>query len=283
MAISVHTNKSAMVALQNLNRTSDSLDGVQSRISTGLKVQNAKDNASVWSIAQGQRADIGALGAVRMWLERAQAIAEVTMAAGESVSDLLVQLKEKVVGAMDPSLDAASRTALNSDFQALLRQITQIVANAEFDGANLLNGTLSTTQGVRFLANADATSNITLTPRNMSMNAGGTGPIITFSLGGNISTVTAATANLARVNASLTNVNQALGNLGAQAKQVENHNKFVGKLSDVLTSGVGNLVDADLAKESARLQALQVQQQLGAQALSIANQAPQVILSLFRS
>ena len=97
MAISVHTNKSALVALQNLNKTNDELAGVQNRINTGLKIGNAKDNASVWSIAQGQRADIGALGAVKMSLNRAQSISEVSMAAGESVSDLLVQLKEKVV------------------------------------------------------------------------------------------------------------------------------------------------------------------------------------------
>jgi flagellin len=281
MAISVHTNQSAMVALQNLNKTGNALADVQSRINTGLKVQNAKDNASVWAIAQGQRADIGALSAVKMSLDRAQSVAEVTLAAGESVSDLLVQLKEKIVGALDPSLDTASRTALNSDFQALLRQITQVVENAEFDGANLLRGTI--TGSVKFLANADATSTITLSAKTFAMVAAGGGPYVTFSLAANISTKTQASLNLARVNASLANVNQALGNLGAQAKQVEAHNIFVSKLTDVLTVGVGNLVDADLAKESARLQALQVQQQLGAQALSIANQAPQVILSLFRS
>lgn len=281
MAISVHTNNSAMIALQNLNKTSSALADVQGHISTGLRIQNAKDNASVWAIAQGQRADIGALASVRMSLERAQSISEVTLSAGESVSDLLVQLKEKVVAAMDPSLDAQARTALNSDFQALLRQIKQVVDNAEFDGANMLKGTITTS--IKFLANAEATSSVTLSAKTFSMVASGGGAYVTFSYPtANISTKTQASLNLARVNASLANVNQALGDLGAQAKQIENHTIFVNKLSDVLTAGVGNLVDADLAKESARLQALQVQQQLGAQALSIANQAPQVILSLFR-
>ena len=281
MAISVHTNNSAMIALQNLNKTSNSLNSVQSHISTGLRIQNAKDNASVWAIAQGQRADIGALGSVRMSLERAQSIAEVTLSAGESVSDILVQLKEKTVAAMDPSLDTQARTALNSDFQSLLRQIKQVVDNAEFDGANLLKGAI--TASIKFLANAEATSSVTLAAKTFSMSAAGGGPYVTFSYpSANISTKTQASLNLARVNASLASVNQALGDLGAQAKQIENHTLFVTKLTDVLTSGVGNLVDADLAKESARLQALQVQQQLGAQALSIANQAPQVILSLFR-
>jgi flagellin len=281
MAISVHTNNSAMIALQNLNKTSSALNSVQTHISTGLKIQNAKDNASVWAIAQGQRADIGALGSVRMSLERAQSISEVTLSAGESVSDILVQLKERVVAAMDPSLDTQARTALNSDFQSLLRQIKQVVDNAEFDGANLLKGAV--TASIKFLANAEATSAVTLSAKTFSMNAAGGGPFVTFSYpSANITTKAAASLNLARVNASLANVNQALGDLGAQAKQIENHTLFVTKLTDVLTSGVGNLVDADLAKESARLQALQVQQQLGAQALSIANQAPQVILSLFR-
>lgn len=281
MAISVHTNNAAMIALQNLNKTSSALNGVQSHISTGLKIQNAKDNASVWAIAQSQRADIGALGSVRMSLERAQSIAEVTLSAGESVSDLLVQLKEKVVAAMDPSLDSQARTALNSDFQSLLRQIKQVVDNAEFDGANMLKGTI--TASIKFLANAEATATVTLSAKTFSMAAVGGGAFVTFSFpSASISTKSQASLNLARVNASLANVNQALGDLGAQAKQIENHTLFVSKLTDVLTAGVGNLVDADLAKESARLQALQVQQQLGAQALSIANQAPQVILSLFR-
>ena len=273
MAISVHTNKSALVALQNLNRTNDELSGVQNRISTGLKIGNAKDNASVWSIAQGQRADIGA---VKMSLNRAQSISEVSMAAGESVSDLLVQLKEKVVAAMDTSLDASSRTALDSDFKSILRQITQVVENSEFDGANILDGSVA--GSIRFLANADANAYITLSTQNMSLG----GAIITMASTSSITTATLATGILTQLDASIANVNQSLGSLGAQAKQIEAHNKFVSKLTDVLTSGVGNLVDADLAKESARLQALQVQQQLGAQALSIANEAPQVILSLFR-
>ncbi|WP_309092910.1 flagellin [Phenylobacterium sp.] len=277
MSISVHTNKSALIALQNLNKTNDELSSVQNRVNTGLKISNAKDNAAIWAIAQGQRADIGALGAVRMSLERAHSIAEVSMTAGESVSDLLVELKEKVVAAMDTSLDSASRTALNSDFRSILRQITQVVQNAEFDGANLLDGSLGAS--IQFLANADANSQITLSSQNLSL---GTGGIITITANAAILTVTTASAALTRLETSISAVNQALGSLGSQAKQIDAHLDFVSKLTDVLETGVGNLVDADLAKESARLQALQVQQQLGAQALSIANSAPQIILSLFR-
>jgi flagellin len=276
MSISVHTNKSALVALQNLNRTNDELGDVQNRVNTGLKIGNAKDNAAIWSIAQNQRADIGALAAVKMSLDRANSIAEVSMTAGESVSDLLVQLKEKVVAAMDTSLDGSARTALDSDFKSILRQIAQVTQNASFDGANMLDGTIPS--NIQFLANAEANSYITLAAQNMSLG----GLIVTIPDTASLATVTLAADVLSQLNDSIINVNQALGNMGSQAKQISAHSRFVSQLTDVLETGVGNLVDADLAKESARLQALQVQQQLGAQALSIANQAPQIILSLFR-
>ena len=275
MTLSVHTNKSALTALQNLNKTNDDLSDVQNRVNTGLAIGSAKDNAAVWAIAQGQRADIGALDAVRMSMQRASSIAQVSQTAGESVSDLLVQLKEKVVAAMDTSLDTSSRGALDSDFKSILRQISQVVNNAQFDGANLLSGSLG---NIQFLADADATQKLTLSTRTLALG----GSNITIPATASITSVTIATTVLARVNTSIANVNQALGNLGSQAKQIDGHLNFISKLTDVLEAGVGNLVDADLAKESAKLQALQVQQQLGAQALSIANSAPQIILQLFR-
>ena len=273
---SVHTNVSALTALQNLNKTNERLADVQSRVNTGLKVQGAKDNASIWAIAQGQRADLGALNSVKMSLDRATSITDVSLAAGESISDLLIQLKEKVVAARDESLSSQSRELLNADFQALLRSISSAIENAEFDGANILNGSLS--NGIQFLANAEADSFITLTGADLSLGQS----IITIAATASIDTLTAAEAVLSDLNASIDQVNAALGEVGSQAKQIEAHNGFVSKLMDALEAGVGNLVDADLAKESARLTALQVQQQLGAQALSIANQAPQIILSLFR-
>jgi flagellin len=276
MALSVHTNAAALTALQNLNKTNDQLSMVQSRINTGLAINNAKDNAAVWSIAQGQRADIGALSAVKMSLDRAKSIADVAMSAGESVSDLLVQLKEKVLTAMDPSLSTQSRNSVNSDYKAILRQISQVIENSTFDGANILDSSIA--GGIRFLANAEANSYITLTSQNMMLGSG----IITLTAASSIGTVALANAAMTALTDSISNVNQSLGDMGSQAKQIENHNKFVQKLRDMLEAGVGNLVDADLAKDSARLQALQVQQQLGTQALSIANQSPQILLSLFK-
>jgi len=276
MTNSVHTNASAAIALQNLNTTNDRLAQTSGRISTGLKVQGAKDNAAVWAIAQGQRADVGALGAVKSSLDRATSISDVALAAGETVSDLLNQLKEKVVAAKDTSLKTQSRELLDSDFKALLRAISSAVQNAEFDGGNLLNGSL--TNGLKFLANADASSFITLSSKNLSLS----GSIISLGNADSLLTLSGATAALTKLDSSITKLNASLGEIGAQAKQVAAHNTFVTKLIDTLESGIGNLVDADLAKESARLQALQVQQQLGAQSLSIANQSPQIILSLFQ-
>ncbi|SRR5690606_17783874 len=276
MTNSVHTNTSALLALQSLNKTNERLTDVQSRVNTGLKVQGAKDNASVWAIAQGQRADVGALAAVQMSLDRATSIADVALAAGETISDMLNQLMEKVVAANDESLDTQARAALNSDYQAILRSIEQAVDNAEFDGANILNGSLSS--GIRFLANADADAFVTLTAKDLTLG----GDILEMPATSSLDTLTAAAQALDDLKLSIGQLNAALGELGSQAKQIESHNGFVAKLMDTLESGIGNLVDADLAKESARLTALQVQQQLGAQALSIANQAPQIILSLFR-
>jgi flagellin len=276
MTVSVKTNAPALIALQNLNKTNDQLGDTQNRINTGLKVASARDNASIYAIAQKQRASISALSAVTDSLNRATSISDVASAAGQSVSDILNQMKQKVVAAMDPSLDTVSRGALNSDYRSLLRQIQQVIQNAAFDGANILDGSLTT--GLRFIANAEASSYVTLSVQNMSLG----GAIVTMTAASSISTVTTATPILAQLNSSIINVNTALANIGAQANQISSHNKFVGKLTDALTVGIGNLVDADMAAESARLQALQVQQQLGAQALSIANQAPQVILSLFK-
>ena len=276
MTLSVNSNNAALVALENLNATQGQLATTQDQISTGLKVGSAQDNASVWAIAQGQRADISALDSVQMSLNRATSIADVASTAGESVSDLLTQLKAKVVAAMDPSNNTSSRELLNNDYQSILSQINNVVTNASFDGANILNGSLGSS--INFLANSDGSSVITLSTQNLSLG----GTIITLGATSSIGSVASATALLTLVNASLTNVDSALGQLGSQSSEISAHNTFVGKLQDTLTTGVGNLVDANMASESAKLQALQVQQQLGAQALSIANQAPQVILSLFK-
>jgi flagellin len=276
MSVSVKTNQPALIALQNLNKTNDALNDTQNRINTGLKISQAKDNASIYAIAQKQRASISSLSAVTDSLNRATSIADVARAAGQSISDILNTMRQKVVAAMDPSIDTVSRGLLDVDYKALLKQITQVIQNAAFDGANILNGSLA--PGIRFIADANATAFVTLSAQDMSLG----GAIISMPATASITSVPLATSILARLDASIIQTNSALAKIGAQSNQISSHNKFVGKLSDALSVGVGNLVDADMAAESARLQALQVQQQLGAQALSIANQAPQVILQLFK-
>ncbi|MBO9501800.1 flagellin [Brevundimonas sp. A19_0] len=275
MSNSVNTNVGAMIALQNLNATNTELATTQSRINTGKKISSVKDNGAIWAIAQGQRAEIGALGAVKQSLDRGVAAVDVALAAGETVSDLLLQLKEKALAATDASLKTAARAALNEDFKALRDQIATVTANAEFNGINLLK-----TGATGFNALANAQGNATITVGAEVMALGSTN--VTVSATQSIETLTKASASLAVVNASIDNVSGALARLGTKSKALGTHLKFVGNLSDTLESGVGNLVDADLAKESAKLQALQTKQQLGVQALSIANQTPQLVLSLFR-
>ena len=274
---SVNTNVGAMVALQNLNQTQSDLMTVQNRINTGMKVSSAKDNGAIWAIAQNQRASSNALNAVKDSLQRGQSAVDVALSAGGSVSDLLLQMKEKALAASDSTIDAATRTAYNDEFKSLRDQITKAVSNADFNGANLVKNGGTT---IMALANADGTSKITVAAQDLSL--GGSGALSTITATSDISTQTIATAMIATVTTAIGAVSTALSKLGTGSKSLGAHLNFIGKLQDSLDAGVGNLVDADLAKESASLQALQVQQQLGAQALSIANNAPQIILSLFR-
>ncbi len=274
MANSVNTNNGAFIALQNLNATNAQLATTQTRINTGFKVASAKDNGAIWAIAQGQRAEISALTAVKASLDRGTSAVDVSLAAGESVSDLLLQMKEKALAATDKSLNTASRLALNEDFKAIRDQITSVTDNATFNGVNLIK-----TGAVGFEALAN-TSGGTMTVGAEVLALGSTS--VTVATTTTIGTASMATAALSLVNASIDNVSSALARMGTKAKALETHTTFVGKLADALESGVGNLVDADLARESAKLQSLQTKQQLGVQALGIANQAPQILLSLFR-
>lgn len=274
MALSVNTNMGAMVALQNLSKTNAELQVVQGRINTGLAVAGAKDNGGLYAIAQAMRGDVASLGAVSTSLNRAKSVVDVGLSAGESISDLLVQMKEKVVAAQDASIDTTSRNALNEDFVALRKQITSIVANASFNGKNLIN----TATGFAAIASANGTSKISVNAENLSLG----GSVITIAATATISTQASASTMLTTLNTSLNNTNQSLARLGSVSKRLDSQLAFNTKVSDTLTSGIGNLVDADLSVESARLQSLQVKQQLGLQALSIANSAPQTVLSLFR-
>jgi flagellin len=275
---SVNTNASAMAALTNLASTQMDLSTTQNRINTGLKVASAKDNGAIWAIAQNQRATSGSLDAVKDSLQRASSTVDVALSAGASVSDLLLQMKQKALAASDTTLDTNSRTALNDDFKSLRDQITKAVTNADFNGANMLkNGGAQ----IQALANADGSQVISVQAQDLSLGAPG-GALANITSTSSIGTQTTAFNMIATVDSAITSVSSALSKLGTGSKALSSHLSFVGKLQDTIDAGVGNLVDADLAKESAKLQALQTKQQLGVQALSIANQSSSILLGLFR-
>jgi flagellin len=274
--ISVNTNSGAMVALQYLNKTNAQLMTTQNAINSGMKVASAKDDGATYAIAQNMRGDVAAYGAVTDSLNRGSSAVDVALSAGQSISDLLIQMKSKALAASDTSLDTASRQAMNEDFQALRDQIASVVSNADFNGFNLVDG--SQTAGITALASTDGSKKITVADENMSLS----GSIVTVGKTGSISTQTKASTMISTIETSLTNVDSALAKLSSGAAKFSIQADFVQTLSNTLTTGIGNLVDADMATESAQLTALQTKQQLGVQALSIANQAPSIVLSLFR-
>jgi flagellin len=271
---SVNTNYGASIALQNLARTNDQLEATQNRINTGLKVAGPKDNGAIFNIAQKMRSDVQSFGAVQRSLDRTISVVDTAIAAGTNVADLLREMKEKALASRDTSIDATARNAYNTEFVALRAMITTTLSNAAFDGSNLANSATN----ISALANAAGTNFLTATARNMSLG----GSIVTLAATATISTSAKASSAIATIETSINNLNLALSQLGTDSKKLGMHKSFVSKLVDELNNGIGNLVDADLAKESANLQALQTKQQLGVQALSIANQAPQMLLALFR-
>jgi len=275
---SVNTNRDSMIALQNLNLTGAELSQTQNRISTGRKVDSAKDNGSTWAIAQSMRGTSTSLNAVKDSLQRGQSTLDVALAAGSSVSDLLLQMKEKALAASDTTLDTSGRSALNEDFKALRDQLAKTVANADFNGTNMIKTGGS---NISALANAAGTSKITVLAQSLALGGANIAGITATSTIGS-TTASTAQAMISTVNTAIGKVSTALAKMGTGSKALDLHLSFTMKLQDTLDNGVGNLVDADLAKESAKLQSLQTRQQLGVQALSIANQSTSALLGLFR-
>ena len=287
MSFSVNTNVGAMTALQSLNSTNQQMSVTQSRINTGLAVASTKDDSAAYNIAQGLRGDISGLTAVTSSLNNAKSVTDVAVSGAESISDILNQMKTLAAKGDDDTLTSDQRSQYNTDFTNLRDQITTIVNSSDFNGVNLLKsggGSVSALQSLQG-GGSVAPSNgawdpSTLSVANIDLDLGGA--VITVGSGADISTQANAHAMLSTLKDSSDNLATKLSDLGSASRTIDSQLTFTSKLSDALDSGVGNLVDADLAKESANLQALQVKQQLGVQALSIANQAPQTVLSLFR-
>lgn len=290
MAFSVNTNVGASAALQSLNATSKSLAVTQSRINTGLAVGSTKDDSAAYAIAQNLRSDLGGLKAVSTSLNRAKSVTDVAVAGAEQISDILGEMKAKATQASDEGIDDASRAAINKDFTALRDQITTIVNASVFNGTNLLKtntGSDGKVTALKSLVDTDAVATTytpdVMTVANVDLDLGSaTGIFTDITATSEIDTAANAQTMVATIETAQKALNGKLSDLGAASRQIDAQSTFTSKLSDVIEGGIGNLVDADLAKESARLQALQVKQQLGVQALSIANQAPQTITSLFR-
>lgn len=297
MAFSVNTNGGAMAALQSLNATNRSMETTQSRITTGLNVASTKDDSAKYTVAQSLRGDLGKLGAVTSSLNNAKSVTDVAVAGAEQISDLINQMKSKALEASDEGLDVESRTAIAKDLVSLKKQINTVIDGSDFNGTNLLMDRAAAAGPPVVTARADKVSALqsidgdTLSVANQgfttlattAMGAAGTDTTITDLENATSATAAASAKTLAgNLDTFFDKVKAGLSQLGAGSRQIEGQLAFNSNLNDVITAGIGNLVDADLAKESASLQALQVQQQLGVQALSIANQAPQTLLSLFR-
>ena len=269
MAMSVNTNAGAMIMLQNLSKTNKGLETTQLRVTTGLKVNGPKDDAATFAIAQNMRGDIAGMQAVKSALAMGEATVNVAISAGKAVSDLLIEMKAKVVQANQAGLDTDSRDALNNEFTSLRAQLDTVVLSAEFNGKNLITSSASA------LSVLSTVEGSTISVAAQELN--------TSSIGVSTSELsTGASQALEDVDTAIVTVSNALASLGSSAKRVEIQAEFTVQLVDILKQGVGNLVDADLAEESAALQSLRIKQQLGVQALSIANAGPQSILALFR-
>lgn len=290
---SILTNNASLVALQTLRATQNSLDTTQNQISTGLKVNTAKDNASTWAVATQMRSDVSTLSQVSTNLGSADNVVSVALAGATQISTLVSQIRSKLVAESDGSQDATKTAA---DINGLVSQINQIVQASSYNGVNLLDGS---TTSMAFASSIVSGQNggtstlsfISIAPfstasgsaKNLSAtSSGGLSGLTSYTSSAGLSDTTTLTNAIHTLDSLASFVNTVAANLGSLQSNIESQKTFVSNLADTLTSGVGNLVDADMTAESARLSALQTQQSLGTQALSIANSAPQSILRLFQ-
>ncbi|WP_420566484.1 flagellin [Thalassobaculum sp.] len=271
---SINTNPSIFAALRTLNSVNRSLDTTQNRVSTGLKVAGALDDASNFSIAQGIRGELKGLAAVTQGLNNAKGIGQVAIAGATGVSNLLTDIRAKLTELSNEGITTAQREILTSDFNQLLSQAANFIDNSVFNGVNLLD-TGNVSVDVNTLSNLEG-GTLTLSAQDLRT--------LTLSLaGGDVSSAANAQGVLANEFSNLESVvNSALGSLGAEVRALNLQTTFLEQISDATEEGLGNIVDADLARESAALTSLQVQQQLSIQTLGIANQRPQSLLGLFR-
>jgi flagellin len=277
---SILTNNSAMVALQTLKSVNSNLAKTQDMISTGKEIGKAKDNSAIWAISKVMESDVSGFKAVSKSLSLAESTVGVASAGAEQITEILKDMKERIVAATGENVDHAK---IGAELTEMTNQVNAIINGSQFNGANLLK----TDVDGNGAANITVTSSIDRTGPSTVARTDITVASVDFEANLDLSDIdvtdaAAADTSIAAIEAHIQTAVNGAAALGASAKRISDQNQFVSKLTDAMKSGIGALVDADMEESSARLQALQVQQQLATQSLSIANQAPQSILSLFR-
>ncbi|MFN6266950.1 MAG: flagellin [Alphaproteobacteria bacterium] len=271
---SVNTNRQAVFALQSLNQTTSDLGTVQKRVSTGYRVADARDDGGAFAVAQAVRSDIAGVTAVNEQLGGVKGVLQTTFAALSVVSDTMKQARATLTRLADGAIDATQRSQYETQYAQLRTQISQFIDDAKYNGRTLLSTNTTSGGGNIVGIRNESGGSFTVSAENgTNLQLGTSTPTdaaeATNYLNGGFVTVETA-------------ISTALNKFGASMAYVENQITYNSKKVDALNDGLGALVDADLAKESSNLQALQTRQQLGTQTLSLANQGPQVLLSLFR-
>jgi flagellin len=267
---SVNTNIGALLAQKYLRYTSHEMNVTQNRVSSGLRVASVMDDASTFAVAASMRADIKAYVAAAAALQGAKTAAAVAVSAGETISKRLEDVKAKIIQLADESLSTSSRNTYQADLDSMVAEVNAYLNQASYNSSNLL-GTAGGSSNLLVVSNINASL---LTVRDNQVSS--------LSLSTSIASAANASVALSSLTTFKAALDTALAYLGADMKQLEAQTEFIKQTEETVRIGLGALVDADLAKESAALQGLQVRQQLGVQALGIANQAPQALLGLFR-
>lgn len=273
---SVNTNVGAMVALQSLNRTADELSATQKRISTGYRVADARDDGAAYAVAERIRGDMAATNSANQQLGGVKGLLEVTSTALQNVSTTLQKLKEITVKLADGTITAEQRTQYQSQAKQLTNNVQAFIQDASYNGLNILDD--STATAVKVITGGSGTYYSFSSFSALAQVFNAISSANTWTAGSAAGALSASGA----IGAAITNTLTQLNNFGSYANYIDNQITYNKAILDAQESGLGALVDADMAKESARLQALQIRQQLGTQALGIANQAPQSLLSLFK-
>ena len=270
---SVNTNIGAMTALQSLNRTNDALGVVQKRVSTGFRVADAKDDGGAFAVAQSVRGDVAGLTAANEQLGGLKGIIDVTLHGLNQVSTTMVELRTVLTRLADGTINTEQRDQYNQQYEQLRTQVERFIDDATYNGRTLLSTVAADGGGDIATIRNEVGSVLTIAAVD-----GAADFVVAAAPADDAAARTAITGDWTTVNSAL---NDALNRLGSDARYIDSQIGYNRDKLDAVEGGLGALIDADIAKEAARLQALQIRQQLGTQTLSITNQAPQALLSLF--